>query len=54
MITDIKKDGFGMEGKLYIDTFDSECNVIIDSEASLDYAQKYRNLDYVGIISFEE
>lgn len=40
MITDIKKDGFGMEGKLYIDTFDSECKVIIDSEASLDYAQK--------------
>ena len=40
MMTDIKKDGFGMEGKLYIDVFDSECNVIIDSEASLDYAQK--------------
>lgn len=40
MITDIKKDGFGMEGKLYIDVFDSECTVIIDSDASLEYAQK--------------
>lgn len=40
MITDIKQDDFGIEGKLYIDTFDSECNVIIDIDASLEYAEK--------------
>lgn len=40
MITDIKKDDFGMEGKLYLDVFDADCNVVIDIDASLDYAQK--------------
>lgn len=40
MITDIKKDDFGMEGKLYLESFDSECNVIIDIDASLNYAEK--------------
>jgi len=40
MITDIKKDDFGMEGKLYLDIFDAECNVVIDIDASLDYARK--------------
>ncbi len=40
MITDIKKDDFGMEGKLYLDTFDADCNVVIDIDASLNYAQK--------------
>ncbi|HAP78716.1 MAG TPA: hypothetical protein DCQ78_00720 [Ruminococcus sp.] len=40
MIENIKKDDFGMEGSLYIEAFDSECNVVIDIEASLNYAEK--------------
>lgn len=40
MITDIKKDDFGIEGKVYLDYFDADCNVVIDIDANLEYAEK--------------
>lgn len=40
MITDIKKTEIGIEGKLYSEVFNTEIDVMIDEEASIEYAQK--------------
>lgn len=40
MITDIRKGEFGIEGKLYSKVFNTEMEVMIDEEVSIEYAQK--------------
>ncbi|MDE5854076.1 MAG: hypothetical protein K2H19_03335, partial [Ruminococcus sp.] len=40
MITNIRKTEFGIEGKLYSKIFNTEIDVIIDDEVSIEYAQK--------------
>lgn len=40
MITDIRKTELGIEGKLYSKVFNTEIEVMIDEEASIEYAQK--------------
>lgn len=40
MITDIRKTELGIEGKLYSKVFDTEIEVMIDEEVSIEYAQK--------------
>lgn len=40
MITDIRKTEIGIEGKLYSKVFNTEIDVMIDEECSIEYAQK--------------
>lgn len=40
MITDIKKGEFGIEGKIYSKVFNTEMEVMIDDNVSIEYAQK--------------
>lgn len=40
MITDVKRDDFGIEGKAFLEIFDKNCSVIVDIDASLEYAEK--------------
>ena len=40
IITDIRKTELGIEGKLYSKVFNTEMEVMIDEEVSIEYAQK--------------
>lgn len=40
MITDIKQGCYGVEGKIYSEIFNTEIDVMIDDEVSIEYAQK--------------
>ncbi len=40
MITDIKKDEYGIEGKVKFNLFDAEIDVFMDDDVSIEYAEK--------------